>query len=66
MKLNIDRILYEMDKLKWNPSRLARETGVSRQAVLYWLNKENGHSPRLGTIQKIADALNVEPKDLIK
>ena len=64
MKLNKKKILNEIERLGWSLGRLAKECHVSRQAVQYWMT-ENNRSPRLGTIQKIADALAIDPKDLI-
>ena len=64
MELHRSKIKLEMEKNGWSPSELARRMGVSRQHVSIFLNKNGGIT--LKTIDKIADALGLDPKDLIK
>ena len=63
MELHKTKIRLEMERNKWTPSELARRMGVSRQAVSKIFS---GNGITLKTIDKIADALGLDPKDLIK
>ena len=63
MELHKTKIRLEMERYGWNDSELARRMGVSRQAV-FKIFARNGIT--LKTIDKIADALGLNPKDLIK
>lgn len=63
MELYKDKIKSELVKKGWSASELARRMGVSRQAVSQLLRCTG---VTLKTIDKIAVALDVNPKDLIK
>ena len=64
MQLNIKRIRKEMDKMRLNQSDLARQAGVSRQFVSRKLLFPQSFSWQ--TIVKLADALGVEPQEIIQ
>ena len=65
MKINAKKIKTEMKRLGWNYERLAKEMGVVRTYIYAYL--DNKHSnPTLKTIQKFADALDLDGKDLLK
>ena len=61
IKLNVKKIRKELKRLHWTQVDLAKEAGVKKQAVWYWLRYKSvrGAGP-------IAKALSVDPKDLIK
>jgi len=64
MRLNTKRIRQELARLGWSPYRLSKEMGIANQTV-YKLLKENGNSYTFKTVEKLADALGVDPKDLL-
>lgn len=64
MKLNTQKIEKELKRLGWTRADLARALNVHRQAVYIFLAQDT--LPRLGTVEKYARALGVDPKDLIK
>jgi transcriptional regulator with XRE-family HTH domain len=64
MELNTTRIRKEMDKMGLNQSALARQAGVSRQFISLKLLRPQSFSWR--TIVKLADALGVEPQEIIR
>ena len=64
MKLNIEKIKKEMDRLNWTQTRLANEMGVKRQYVQYML--KSGKNPTIKTIDRFAAALDVSPRDLVQ
>ena len=66
MELHKTKIRLEMEKNRWNPSELARRMGVSRQRISKMLNESTGKRITLHSIERIADALGLDPKDLIK
>ena len=66
MKLHKTKILLELEKLGWTQTELAKRMGVSRQLVNRHLMTEEAVGINLTTIDKIADALGIDPKDLIK
>ena len=63
MDLNRRKIRLELERLGWSQSRLAKEMGVKRQRVHQILN--NDEKSHLDTIQKVALALGVDPKELL-
>jgi len=63
MKPNLDRINYEMDKQKLTVRALAALAGISHQ-LIYEI-KSGKENTSLATLDAIAKALKVEPKDLI-
>jgi len=63
MKLNKRKIDIEMTRLGWSKCRLAQEMGVSRQWVYVILKRTGGCTLR--TVDRIAQALGADPKDLL-
>jgi DNA-binding Xre family transcriptional regulator len=63
MKLNILKLQRILDEKNVNQSWLAKEMGISRQAVNNWF--QNPEAIRLTTIAKIATAVDEDPKELI-
>jgi len=63
LKLNVKKIEFELKRLGWNQSRLAEETGMTRQGVSIALIRQ---ATLLRTIDKFAKALGVHPRDLLK
>lgn len=65
MKLNLNRIEYEMDKKGLTKLKLAGVSGITRQ-TLYNLFANPG-SFHAETVEKLAKALEVrQPKDLLE
>ena len=62
MKLNIKKLLREMEINKVNRLELAKLSGMTRQAVDYAIEAE---STKLKTITKWAEILGISPKDLL-
>ena len=65
MKLNTKKILTELTRLDKNQSWLARQMGVSRSWINYIMTQSD-RSFTFRTVDKIAKALNLDSKDLIK
>jgi len=65
LKLNKMAILAELDKKGKNQSWLAGQLNTSRQWVSYFLVSPGHDNMTLATISKIAEALDVDPHDLI-
>ena len=61
MKLNIEKINRELKRLGWNKPRLAKELGLTRQGVYYYLSSK----PTIWKIEKLANALGLEARDLL-
>ncbi len=61
LQLNTKKILLELDRLGQNRSWLARQMGISRQA----LSKTMTDKP-ITQAEKIGTALGIEPRDLIR
>lgn len=61
MKLNVVKIKKELKRLGKTDSWLAEEINTSKQLVGYWL-----HTRSLAGTERIAKALNLDPRDLIK
>lgn len=63
MRPNIERINYEMEKQGVTVAQLAELAGVSRQ----WIYdiKNGQESATLTTLEALAKALKIQPKDLI-
>ena len=62
MKVNSKKIYSEIDRLGWSLARLGIETGMTRQAISVLLKRERAP---LNTLNKIGEALNLDPKDLL-
>jgi transcriptional regulator with XRE-family HTH domain len=63
MKLNKKKIDAELKRLGWSHSDYARQLGVSRQLLNYYIN--GGGAKALSVIEKMAKPLLIDPKDLI-
>ena len=63
MKINQRKIELELKRLGWSKYRLAKEMGVKHQWVYYILSGERGSTLR--TLERIADAIGLDPKGLI-
>ena len=61
MKLNIKKIMAELQRLGWTRTEYARKLGISRQLLNYYLHK--GKSIRL--VNRLADPLHIDPRDLL-
>ncbi len=61
MELNVEKIKVELKRIGKNQSWLAKEMGVARQYLSYIFK----HKP-ITQAERIAKALNLDPKDLIK
>ena len=61
LRLNRDKVRYQMEVMGFTPAELARQLGESRQLTSYIL-KEGGpnYAPRLGEV------LKCDPMDLIE
>jgi len=64
MKLNIFKLKNELGRINKKMPWLAGRVGVTRQAAYWWVR--NPERVPMTTIGKIARALGVDPKDLIK
>ena len=60
MELNINKINRELKRLDKTAYWLAREAGVSKQLVSYWFRTKS-----LSGAERIAKALDLDPKDLL-
>jgi len=63
MKLNLDKIQKLMNKQGLNKTALALKMGVKESWVYEILAGRQGKT--FATLEKIADALGVDPKDLL-
>ena len=61
MKLNTEKIYRELSRLGWKKSRLAKELGITRQGVHYYLSSK----PTVWKVEKLADVLGLDAKDLL-
>jgi len=63
MKINKRKIDLELKRLGWTKYRLAKEMGAKHQWVYYVLKTGNGLTFR--TVERIAEAIGLPPKDLL-
>jgi len=63
MKLNLDKIRRELDRLQWTYSNLAVHSAMERQFVSEIMAGKAGRTFR--TVERLAEALNVDEKDLV-
>lgn len=63
MQLNIEKLKAELKRTGMSHSALAKKMKISRQAVGFYVKGEVGKSFK--AIVKLADALKMDPKDLI-
>lgn len=61
MKLNVLKIKKELKRLGKTDSWLAEKANTSKQLVGYWLRTRS-----LAGVERIAKALDFNPRDLIK
>ena len=61
MELYVQKIKKELKRLKRNQSWLSKKMGISRQLLSYMIT-----SKKITHAERIAKALDMEPKDLIK
>ena len=61
MELNVDKITKELRRIDKTQYWLAEEINTSKQLVGYWLRTKS-----LAGAERIAKALNLNPRDLIK
>jgi len=64
MKLNKRKIELELERLGWSKRRLAEEMGVKRQWV-YVVLSDARDGCTLRTVNRIAKALGLNPRDLL-
>ena len=64
MELNKGKIKKELTRLGWSYFQFGEKMGVKRQWV-YQLMDPKYNGVTLKTVQKLADALDFDPKDLI-
>ena len=62
MKVNTRKIEDELVRLGWSQAKLADMLGMTRSGVSILLKKE---ATCLKTLNKIGEALNLDPKDLL-
>jgi predicted transcriptional regulator len=62
MKINTRKIELELKRLGWSKYRLAKEMGCTPAWVYYLFQADN---TSLKTIDLIASAMGLDPKDLI-
>jgi transcriptional regulator with XRE-family HTH domain len=66
MELNVKKLEAHRIVKNENPRVFAKRIGVSHQWYYAVISGVKPSNPRLETINKIAEALGLEPKDLIK
>jgi len=62
MKVNSKKIKFELDRLGWSMTKLALESGMTRQAMSILMKRETAP---LKTLNKIGEILNLDPRDLL-
>ena len=62
MKINIAKIEKERERQKFTQTKLAMLIGITKQAYSCFLKRG---STKLGTLTKIAEVLDFDPKDLL-
>jgi hypothetical protein len=62
MKLNLKKILLELQRLGWTKAEYARKIGISRQLMNHYLNQPL-KSVRI--VNRLAGPLHVDPRDLL-
>ena len=64
MEINTEKIDRELKRIGWSRYRLAKEMGVKFQWVYSVLGSPK-KSRTFNTVERFADALGMDPKDLI-
>ena len=62
MKVNTRKIEDELERRRWSQAKLASMVGMTRSAISILLKKE---TTCLKTLNKIGEALNLAPRDLL-
>ena len=62
MKVNSKKIKFELDRLGWSMTKLALESGMTKQAMSILIKRETAP---INTLNKIGEVLNLDPKDLL-
>ncbi len=62
MRVNTEKILFELTKLDWTACELAKKTGMTRAGISILLQRETAP---INTLNKIGNALNLDPRDLL-
>ena len=66
MEFNVEKLEAHRIVLNENPRDFAKKIGVSHQWYYAVISGKKLLNPRIKTIDKIADALGLDPKDLLK
>lgn len=62
MRVNTEKIEFELKRLGWTQTKLAKEIDMTRQGISYIMMKKTAP---LKTLDRIAKALHVDGKDLL-
>ena len=62
MKVNSKKIKFELNRLGWSMTRLALESGMTKQAMSILIKRETAP---LNTLNRIGEVLNIDPRDLL-
>lgn len=63
MKLNVKKILAELERTNTSQAELAEKMGISRQLLNYHLRNTQGLQVRI--VERFAKALKLDEKDLV-
>ena len=63
MRLKIEKIDFELKRLGWNRSELARQMGISSQRLSYVLRRSY---VKLKTLDRIAKTIQIDTRDLLE
>lgn len=66
MELNTKKLEQFRSIYSENPREFAKRLGVSHAWYYQLIKKNGGTNPSLGIVNKIARALDIEPRDLIR
>ena len=66
MKIDVERLELLRTGFRENPREFAKRIGLSHAWYYQLIRKNGGQNPSLKTLHKIARALNIEPRDLLK
>jgi len=64
MKIDIEKIEKERKRQGLTATELAKKVGITRQAYSTFVRRRR--STKLSTLAKIAEALDFDPKDLLR
>lgn len=54
----------ELNRRNWDPIDLARRSGIDRKTIYHIVNADGAFSPKLSTLIRIANALDMTPVEL--